>query len=302
MVKFRFFATIFTLFIAQIANSQGCSDAGVCTLNGFKPQESGDATGPMQNQVKAGVSFGGADNSISILSNHLEYNRQFGDKLSADLRLTSLSQSGNGISRFNLSDIYLTANYAASEMARFTAGLKIPLNSANTEHDGIPLPMDYQSSLGTFDLVLGFGFAIRKLQLAVALQQPLTQNENVFLAANSPAEALREFPSTNQFQRSGDVLLRLSYPLSLGEKLTLTPSVLPIFHLANDKYTDETNVEREIEGSQGLTLNANAFLDYNLSESSALQLGVGLPLVVRDARPDGLTRSFLASLEYRVRF
>jgi len=235
MIKFRFFATVFTLFIVHIANGQGCSDAGFCTLNSFKPQEISDAAGPMQNQIKAGISFGGADNSISILSNHLEYSRQFGGKLSADLKLTSLSQSGNGISRFNLSDVYLTANYAASEMVRFTAGVKIPLNSANTEHDDIPLPMDYQSSLGTFDLLLGFGFAIQKLQLAVALQQPLTQNENVFIAANSPAEVLQEFQSTNKFQRSGDVLLRLSYPLALGEKLTLTPSVLPIFHLANDK-------------------------------------------------------------------
>ena len=301
-MKFRFFATVFILFIVHFAIGQGCSDAGFCTLNGFKPNEGADAAGQMQNQIKAGVSFGGADNSITILSNHLEYNRQFGDKLSADMRLTSLSQSGNGISRFNLSDVYLTANYAASEKTRVTAGVKIPLNKANTEHDGVPLPMDYQSSLGTLDLVLGFGFAVHDVQVALALQQPLTQNENVFIAANSPAEALREFQSTNQFKRSGDVLLRVSYPLSLGEKLSLTPSLLPIFHLTNDKYTDKTDIEREIEGSQGLTLNVNAFLDYNLSETSALQFGVGLPLVVRDARPDGLTRSFLASLEYRVRF
>lgn len=301
-MTFRFLATVFTLFIAHIASGQGCSDAGFCTLNSFKPQETADAGMAMQNQVKAGISFGGADNSISILSNHLEYSRQFGDNLSADLKLTSLSQSGNGISRFNLSDVYFTANYAVSEKARITAGLKVPLNKGNTEHDGIPLPMDYQSSLGTLDLLFGFGFSVQKLQLAVAFQQPLTQNENVFIAANSPAEALRDFQSTNKFQRSGDVLLRLSYPLVLGEKLTLTPSVLPIFHLANDKYTDENNVEQEIEGSQGLTLNANVFLDYNLSDASALQLGVGVPLVVRDARPDGLTRSFLASLEYRVRF
>jgi len=301
-MKFKFFATVFALFIACAANGQGCSDAGFCTLNGFKPQEDVEAAAQMHNQIKIGASFGAADNSISILSGYLEYNRQIGSKLSADLKLTSLSQSGNGVSRFDLSDVYLTANYAVSEKARVTAGVKIPFNKGNTEHDGIPLPMDYQSSLGTFDLVLGFGFTVQDVQIAGALQQPLTQNENVFIAANSPAEALREFQSTNRFKRSGDVLLRVSYPLSLGEKLTLTPSMLPIFHIANDKYTDENNIEREIEGSQGLTLNANAFLDYNLTEASALQLGVGIPLVVRDTRPDGLTRSFLASLEYRVRF
>lgn len=299
MTKHNLLATAFALFIAHIAAAQGCSDAGFCTLSSFKPQENAGAS---PNQIKAGVAFGGADYAITILSGHLEYNRQLGSNWSADLKLTSLSQSGNGISTFNLSDVYLTANYAASANMRVTAGLKVPLNRANATNDGFPLPMDYQSSLGTLDLVLGFGFAIQKIQFALALQQPLTQNENAFVAANAPIEALREFQSTNQFKRSGDVLLRVSYPLALGEKLTLTPSLLPIFHLANDKYTDAASIEREIEGSQGLTLNANAFLDYNLSETSALQLGFGMPLVVRDARPDGLTRSFLATLEYRFRF
>ena len=58
----------------------------------------------------------------------------------------------------------------------------------------------------------------------------------------------------------------------------------------------------EIEGSQGLTLNWNLYLDYELNNDQALQLNVGSPFIVRDTRPDGLTRSFVASLEYRIKF
>lgn len=77
---------------------------------------------------------------------------------------------------------------------------------------------------------------------------------------------------------------------------------MTIYHLTNDKYTDALVVEREIDGSSGLTLNANAYLDYELNETSAVQLNLGVPLVVRETRPDGLTRGLVVNLEYRARF
>ena len=70
--------------------------------------------------------------------------------------------------------------------------------------------MDYQSSLGTFDLIFGVGYQINKLQLVAAIQQPLTQNNNLFFASSYPEDSpLREFQSTNKFIRSGDVMLRV---------------------------------------------------------------------------------------------
>lgn len=144
---------------------------------------------------------------------------------------------------------------------------------------------------------------LKKNQFVAAIQQPLTQNENQFIASNFPLNSqLRTFHSTNKFERSGDVLLRVSYPINISSKFKLTPSVLPIYHLANDKCTDEFNFKREIEGSQGLTLNGNAYLDYELNTKSVLQLNVGMPFVVRTARPDRLTRSFIANIEYRIKF
>jgi hypothetical protein len=82
----------------------------------------------------------------------------------------------------------------------------------------------------------------------------------------------------------------------------ITPSLLPIYHVANDRYTDELGVEQVIAGSQGLTFNANMFIGYKIAEHNAIQLSVGFPLIVRNARPDGLTRSVIASIEYQVGF
>lgn len=291
-------------FIPYLLNGQGCSDAGFCTIHSFKPSESaGSKIKQYPNQLKTGISFGRADNSISIVANYVEYNRQINNDYSIDARLTSLSQGGNNISVFGISDLYLTGNYSFSDRVKFTLGTKIPFNKANRTKNGLPLPMDYQSSLGTFDLITGFGFHFKKLQIVLAMQQPLTQNENKFLPGDYPVNSkLRNFAATNNFKRAGDILLRLSYPFPVGQKVTVTPGILPIYHLANDRFTNSSGVELSITGSKGLTVNTNIFVDYYLSKRDVFQLSFGAPSVTRDARPDGLTRSYVVGLEFRRKF
>jgi hypothetical protein len=297
---------IITILILSLttynANAQGCSDAGFCTINSVKPN-SNDTILENKNQIKVGVSFGSADKSVSVFGNYIEYNRQISNNFGIDSKITSLSQSGNGISNFGISDIYLTANYKVNEKLKLILGTKIPLTNGNKKKDNIALPMDYQSSLGTLDLILGAGYEIKKFQFVLAYQQPLSQNKNEFIAENYPIDSkIRAFQSTDEFKRSGDILLRVSYPINLSEKLKLTPSLLPIYHLTNDKYTNSLGIENEIKGSQGLTLNGNAYLDYEINSKNALQLNIGMPFVIRDTRPDGLTRSFVVNLEYKIKF
>ncbi len=304
MTKLIFFLMVTALYVlcTNISYGQGCSDAGFCTISSFKPNST-DSTEVLNNQLKIGAFYGNADNSISVYGSYLEYNRHLSEKFGLDAKLTTIAQSGNGISVFGLSDIFVNSNYKASERVKFTLGAKIPLSKANKTKDNLPLPMDYQTSLGTFDLIFGIGYEIKKIQFVAAIQQPLTQNDNQFIATNYPVNSkLRTFHSTNKFQRAGDILLRVSYSLNIAPKFKLTPSLLPIYHLTNDKYTNEFNVEKEIIGSQGLTLNGNFYLDYEVTSKSIIQLNVGMPFIVRDARPDGLTRSFIASLEYRIKF
>ena len=302
MQKLKFILLTIIICTLGITNSygQGCSDAGFCTINSFKPNGV-DSSKLYNKQFKVGTFFGKADNSISVYGSYLEYNSQLNKKFGIDAKITSLAQNGNDISTFGVSDLFINANYKISESIQLTFGSKIPLSDASRTYKNLPLPMDYQASLGTFDLIFGIGYQISKIQFVAAIQQPLTQNNNQFLAANYPINAeLRTFQSTNNFQRSGDVLIRVSYALPINSKLTFTPSILPIYHLKNDQFTDEFNVKRVIKGSQGLTLNGNAYLDYQINRRNAIQLNVGFPFIVRDVRPDGLTRGFIANLEYRI--
>lgn len=290
------------LFPLEKTFAQGCSDAGVCTIDSFKPHDH-DLDHELQNAFKIGINLGAADYGISVFGTYLDYRREVTERLSIDAKITTLSQSGNDLSSFGLSDIYLNGNYRVGKKASLTLGFKIPLSDANRKENNLALPMDYQSSLGTFDLVVGMTYSIKKLQLLAAIQQPLTQNNNAFLAELYPINSpLSEFQSTNQFKRSGDLILRASYPLNIGGKIVFTPSLLPIYHLSNDKFTDIDGIEKQIDGSQGLTLNWNAYFDYYINDKNVLQFSMGSPFIVRETRPDGLTRSFIANLEYRILF
>ena len=102
--------------------------------------------------------------------------------------------------------------------------------------------------------------------------------------------------------RKGDVMLRVSYPVFKNETWKITAGILPIYHLADDEFTDVNSERKTIEGSRGLTLNGNVFFGYEIDKSNSVELSVGAPFVTRKARPDGLTRAFVAALEYAVKF
>lgn len=288
-------------FISINLQAQGCSDAGFCTLPGFKPGIKQRIT--YNNQLRTGISYGQADYGITILAGYLEYSRRLSEKLILSSKLTGISQSGNDSSVRGVSDVFFKLDFSAKPNLKLSFGTKIPLEDGNRIKNGLPLPMDYQSSLGTFDLILGVGYDLNKLGIILAIQQPVTQNDNTFLAGQYPESSkLNNIQSTNEFKRMGDLMLRISYPFNIRQDIQLTLGLLPIYHLANDRYVNAEGVEVEISGSRGLTLNSNLFLDYQINERNLLQLNLGMPFITRDSRPDGLTRHYLVSLEYGFRF
>jgi hypothetical protein len=221
-----------------------------------------------------------------------------------DIKLTALAQSGNGINTFGMGDVFITSTYNATDAIKLIGGVKVPLNTAARKLNELPLPMDYQSSLGTFDVIMGVGYSNKQLQFQTAIQLPLTQNKNQFLPMLYPSgSALRTWVPTNNFKRSADVLLRVAYLVPIAKYITITPSILPIYHLDNDSYTSNANGKSvAIEGSKGLTINGNLFIDIAISAQHSIQLNMAAPFAVRDVRPDGLTRSFLLGIEYGFRF
>ena len=288
--------------LGNYLQGQGCSDAGACSIKSFRPQIQ-SKTENKPNRLTIGLSAGAADHSIFVFGYQFGYSRQLGRMWSFDTRIAFLMQNGNDIYASGPGDIFANINFLPSSRLSFTAGIKIPLTQGDAIYALKPLPMDYQSSLGTLDLITGISYKADSWQLVLAYQQPLIQNENKFIPfvweVDSP---LHEFQQTYGYQRKGDILMRFSYPLRLHDNLSFIPGLLPIYHLNEDEYLDTNNSYQAIEGSAGLTVNATLFFEYKLGEKSMFGLHLGFPLLVREVRPDGLTRSFVLGTEFNLAF
>ena len=214
------------------------------------------------------------------------------------------------------SDLFLSVNHAFQSKGNwkksFIAGVKLPFNEADLGEDGYSLPMPYQSSLGTIDLVVGINLNRKNFGASLALQQPLkAKNRNNFLPETFPPEqlpdmipetVLSKYAPTNEFERKGDLVGRVSYKIFSNDRFSIRPSLLGIYHLADDTYLDGDKDRQPILNSQGLTLNSNVFIGYIFNNGNGLEFSFGAPFKVRKKRPDGLTRSYVASLEYRLLF
>lgn len=283
--------------------SQGCSDAGFCTIDAVKtPIYETDSTplNYMRNTFKTGIAYGQGQYNIHILTQYLEHSYKIDSNFTATVKLVSTFHSGALTSKFGLSDIIASSSYTASNFT-FVGGVKIPLSNGNAQYENNPLPMGYQHSLGTFDMIVGSTFRLEQFSATIAFQQPLIQNNNEFIAEESEIENLGgSFLSTNKYHRSGDMLLRLSYAKYIKQSRFIM-SLLPILHLQNDFFFSSSGEKIVHEGSQGLTLNVNAFYKFSLGKLATFELNAGGPAISRSVRPDGLSQ-FSLGVDYILVF
>jgi hypothetical protein len=292
---------ISSLAISKNILAQGCSDAGFCSLKYHA------ANKEEKNTITLGNTIGIGDGGVFINTTHIAYTRQLSTKLYWDVKGTSNFATGDLGNNFNVGDVFTNLSYKAwessSKQQAFTvlSGVKFPLTVANDKAGNKPLPMAYQSSLGTTDLLLGVNYRLNKWEFTQAWQLPLTkQNKNTFLKEFSTST---DFPSTNNFQRKADALVRVAYNIEKEQsKFSFKPNLLLIYHLANDSYENIFSMKEAIKNSQGVTLNANFIGKYSINKKSSLELSLAAPLVVREVRPDGLTRKFTAGIEYKFSF
>lgn len=301
MMMKKYFLSVIITFLVQYANAQGCSDAGFCSLKYHT------GTPPAKNIIAVGNVAGVGDGNTFVNSTYFNYTRQLSAKLYWDTRLSANYASGALANNFNAGDVFTNLSLqvwqSPSKMnaLNFLAGLKIPLTAGNDKAGGKPLPMTYQASLGTFDLLLGASFKIKNWEFTNAWQLPLTkENKNTFIDDYSISD---DFPSSNKFQRKADMLLRAAYTINkTGSRFSFKPNLLAVYHLGEDSYENIFSQRQSLTGSKGLTLNANIIGKYAINTKSSLELSVAAPFAVRDLRPDGLTRKFTAGVEYRFSF
>lgn len=280
--------------------AQGCSDAGFCSVGNTFTDDLKDT----KNQIDFGTILGGGEADIFYISPYVTYTRNFSDSFSMSAKVTYSQADGDFGTRGQFGDAFLTGNYIFKEKNAKTwsalLGFKFPFTSSNAKINDVSLPLDYQASLGTFDLIAGVGLNYKKWLFNTAIQIPVfNNNKNSYFDEFS---ASNDFNSTNLFERKPDFLFRTTYTIATNKKITFKPNLLFIYHLGEDTYENIFGNRTTIEGSDGLTLNGNLITSYALSTNKIIELSLATPFVIREERPDGLTRSFTAGLIYKYAF
>lgn len=282
-------------------NAQGCSDAGICSISHqFETSEK-----IFKNNLEISTIYGTGEDDITYFSPFVNYTRRFNDRLSLSGKVTFSTANGTFGTRGQFGDAFLIGNYTFKEVNKTQwstlLGFKFPFSSSNLKINGFSIPEDYQPSLGTFDLFIGGNFKYKKWDFNTAVQIPvINNNKNSYFKEYSGTNV---FPSTNLFERKSDVLLRGTYTLkTTNNKFTFKPNVLFIYHLGEDSFENIFGKREKISGSSGLTINGNIITTYSVNKQNSFELSLATPFLVREIRPDGLTRKFVVGLQYDYSF
>lgn len=308
------------LFIALVccslhAFSQGCSDAGFCTMGAMKPDQPYNKN--IQIKLRSmEVSFYRGTTTVTpvIYVATMDFNFSINSLSSFQIKVPyTMVREGSLGKTEGLSDLSLcyTRSLKSSDNfdLNFSLGGKIPTNKSNLNSDrypGEPLPMYYQTSLGTFDFVSGLSLINRKWLFATGIQVPLVHvNENTFdwtdFQEFPDQNYIKKYSQSNLLKRGIDVMLRVERNFRFS-RLNFSAGLLPIYRITNDRITNQQGVEVKPDGAKGLALSAIATAGYQFNVRNGVKLLWGHRIVNRDKNPDGLTREMVTSLTYNYRF
>lgn len=308
---FLLFALTFSCY------SQGCSDAGFCTMGAMRPdQHFGKKVQVKLRSFEISQYLGTSRFGDQINSTTAEFNITFTEKVSAQIKMPYVYMSGplgsnNGTGDISLS---LTKNILRKDNydINFSLGTKIPTNHANAERtDGVSLPMYYQTSLGTYDFIAGISLITRKWLFATGYQQVIADvNNNNFSWAPWRSlglfdEAKVYFPSKD-FERGSDVMFRVERNFRFS-KFNVFIGVLDILRLNKDKAISPATGERTIVENDIGTSNGHAVTllwggGYHFNTNSSIKILIGNRLIERQINVDGLSRELVISTGYVFKF
>jgi hypothetical protein len=292
---------------------QGCSDAGFCTMGAMKPDQPFNKKVPIRlrsmeisfyrgkTTLTPVVYVATADASFSL----------FDQKTTFQVKLPFQAVTGNFGNTSGLSDISLclSRNLYSSEKFDVNAsvGTKLPSNRSNLEEDGKPLPMYYQTSLGTYDAIAGISLITRKWLFATGIQYAFNENRNEFTWSSWPEypdqNYVRKYDKAYHLKRGTDVMLRVERNFRYS-RWNFTAGVLPIFRITRDEIEDPPGSGARVkpEGTTGMALSAIITAGYSFDVKSGMRLLFGKKITQRDVNPDGLTRTTVATVSYYYRF
>lgn len=306
---------VFTcILLIQNIQAQGCSDAGICTLGtGLKKDLKFDLFSCALKH-----SYGSGEQNVVVQNSQIELSKSILNKSQIILKVPYVFASGNLGKTQGLGDITAVFNRQFYDknywVFQYSLGFKLGVNAADKYFNiNLPgnnlmrmsLPMAYQTSLGTHDILLGMDARYQsRWRFALGFQMPIVQflhnNYEASIAQLSPNAG--NYFTSNKLMRRPDALLRIDRTLYLQNHLQIKTALISVYHLLHDRVYDANNTASyAVHGSKGLTLNAFLSANYFINKQLELSMYFAQPLIVRKARPEGLTRHYLMGIELKFK-
>lgn len=315
MVRLPLILTGLVLFLCSLlpyfARAQGCSDAGFCTMGAMKPDQ------PFNKKIdlrlrSMEISFYRGTTSLTprIFVATADLNFSLTRKTSFQVKIPYQSVTGTLGTTGGLGDISLCFTRVIYSSDQFdlnlSVGGKLPSNKSNLEEDGFPLPMYYQTSLGTYDFITGISLITSKWLLATGIQHPFNRNNNEFLwsrwaGSDQSPEYIRRYAPANKLRRGTDVMLRVERNFRFS-RINFSLGLLPIYRITNDEIENGAGERIKPDAAKGLALSGIVTFGYQFNVRSGIKLLGGHKIVQRDHNPDGLSREMVTTLSYFYRF
>jgi hypothetical protein len=311
----RLFIPIFILTLLSIQDlyAQGCSDAGFCTMGAMKPDQ------PFNKKIELKLrsmemSFYRGTTTLTpiIYVATADLNFSLNTRTSFQVKLPYQAVSGRLANTSGLGDISLclTKNLYSTEKfdINLSVGGKIPTNKSDKKSDeGNPLPMYYQTSLGTYDAIAGLSLITRNWLFATGIQHPFNNNKNNFLwstwqsSDQDELDYVHEYHRARKLKRGTDVMVRVERNFRFS-RLNFSVGLLPIYRINHDQITLGNGSILKPKGAIGLAMSGIVTAGYNFNVRSGIKCLVGRKLTQRENNPDGLTRHLVTTLSYVYRF
>ncbi len=286
LIMIRRFSIFLFLVVPYLAKAQGCSDAGICSM----PQSSvtsHEKSIPLSLSVEQTWELGEQDMQYlhSVFGLALKASDKLDISFSIPLRNAYYSQEWYAY----ISDATLASRYLVSDKIGITLGAKFPIGTVTAQDAaGNHLPMALQGGLGTYDLLFQGEYKMPSWSVALGYQLPFGAIDNTF----EPNGKFIDFQNSYHLDRGDDIMLRYNR-MWASTNLNWMASVVSVYRIKGDYIYDGERVPE----SEGISFNLG------LQAIKAIQKGnlkarLAVPVYVRKARPDGLTRTVIIALAW----
>ncbi len=291
-----FIAVLF--FTAWDVYGQGCSDAGACSIGSMDDIEGENQ--PTKFKLSYDQNFGLGEKFILISTTSIIVEHRFLKSTSFVVRVPFIFTTGNLGNTTGIGDVLVSfiqqLFHGQNSQLGILVGGKLRTNNSDFTFAGEPLPMAYQTSLGTYDIIIGAQYIYKTWDFYLAYQHPFGRNNNQYLHPEGETDEKKLYYESAQLRRGDDIALRVQKTFFLKNDQNLQPGIMPIYRLQKSEII-RNEIPEILQGSDGLTF--NLFLTYSkkLKGNTTLSLTGAFPIIDKAYRADGLTRNFVFSLK-----